>query len=112
MLLSLRSQRGVRMSSHRGVRRVEITERETPVFGGAQFGAVGAYERLHGTVYGALDPKHPLNIGITNLDKVPRSGLVEYQSEFRILKPIAQPRGDGLLIYDVPNRGNQPILPD
>ena len=45
------------MSSHRGVRRVEITERETPVFGGAQFGAVGAYERLHGTVFGALDPE-------------------------------------------------------
>jgi hypothetical protein len=99
------------MSSHRGVRRIEITERETPAFGGAQFGAVGAYERLHGTVYGALDPEHPLNIGITNLDKVPRSGLVEYQSEFRILKPIAQPRGGGFLIYDVPNRGNQPILP-
>ena len=99
------------MSSHRGVRRIEITERETPVFGGAQFGAVGAYECLHGTVYGALDPEHPLNIGITNLDKAPRSGLVEYQSEFRILKPIKQPRGGGFLIYDVANRGNQPILP-
>ena len=42
-----------------GVRRIEITERETPVFGGAEFGAVGPYERLHGTVFGELDPTHP-----------------------------------------------------
>ena len=30
------------MSDGGGVRRIEITERETPVFGGAEFGAVGA----------------------------------------------------------------------
>ncbi len=101
------------MSSSSGVQRFEITERETPVFGGAQLGAIGAYERLHGTVHGVLDPEHPRNIGITYLDKAPRnaSGLVEYQSEFRILKPIERRRGNGWLIYDVPNRGNQLIMP-
>jgi hypothetical protein len=101
------------MGSDSGMQRIEITEREAPVFGGTQFGAIGAYERLHGMVYGALDPGHPLNVGITNLDKAPRnaSGLVEYQSEFRILKPIEQRRGNFCLIYDVPNRGNQPIMP-
>ena len=31
-----------------GVRRIEVTERETPVFGGTEFGAVGPYERLDG----------------------------------------------------------------
>jgi hypothetical protein len=31
------------------VRRIEVTERERPVFGGKEFGAVGPYERLHGT---------------------------------------------------------------
>ena len=73
-----------------GVRRIEITERETPVFGGEEFGAVGAYERLHGIAFCELDPAHPLNAGIVNLDKAPRNarGNVEYQSEFRILKPI------------------------
>jgi len=30
-----------------GVQRIEIAERETPVFGGAEFGDVGTYERLH-----------------------------------------------------------------
>jgi len=44
-----------------GVQRIEIAERETPVFGGAEFGDVGTYERLHGTVFGELDPTHRLN---------------------------------------------------
>ena len=52
-----------------GVRRFEVTEQESPVFGGTEFGAVGPYERLHGTVFGELDPIHPLNVGIVNLDR-------------------------------------------
>ena len=96
-----------------GVQRIEVTERETPVFGGVEFGAVGTYERLHGTVFGELDPVHPLNAGIVNLDRAPRNarGNVEYQSHFRILKPLDLDRGNGCLVYDVPNRGNQPIMP-
>ena len=82
------------------------------MFGGEEFGVVGAYERLHGTAFCELDPAHPLNAGIVNLDKVPRNarGNVEYQSEFRILKPLDLARGNGWLVYDVPNRGNQPIM--
>src|SRR4051794_34727190 len=101
------------MSDGGGVRHLEITERETPVFGGREFDAAGAYERLHGVVHGELDPAHALNAGITNLDCAPRNarGMVEYQSEFRILKPLDLARGNGWLVYDVPNRGNQPIMP-
>src|SRR6266852_1575791 len=95
------------------VQRIEMTERESPVFGGTEFGAVGPYERLHGTVFGELDPTHPLNAGIVNLDRAARNarGNVEYRSDFRILKPLDLDRGNGCLVYDVPNRGNQPILP-
>ena len=57
-----------------GVRRIEVTERERPVFGGTEFGAVGPYERLHGTVFGELDPTHRLNVGIVN----PRSGRAQH----------------------------------
>ena len=91
-----------------GVLRIEVTERERPVFGGAEFGAVGPYERLHGTIFGELDPTHPLNAGIVNLDRAARNahGNVEYQSDFRILKPLDLDRGNGCLVYDVPNRGN------
>src|SRR5215470_9524428 len=90
-----------------GVRRIEVTERERPVFGGAEFGDVGPYERLHGTIFGELDPTHPLNIGIVNLDRAARNvhGNVEYQSDFRILKPLDLDHGNGCLAYDVPNRG-------
>ena len=93
--------------------RIEVSERETPVFGGTAFGAVGSYERLHGTVFGELDPTRQQNAGIVNLDRVARNGNgnVEYQSDFRILKPLDLDRGNGWLVYDVPNRGNQPIMP-
>jgi hypothetical protein len=96
-----------------GVRRIEITEREAPVFDGVEFGKAGPYERLHGTAFCELDPTHPLNALIVNLDKAPRNarGNVEYQSQFRILKPLDLNRGNGCLVYDVPNRGNQPIMP-
>ena len=95
-----------------GVQRIEVTEREKSVFGGTEFGTVGTYERLHGTVFGELDPTHPLNAGIVNLDKAARNprGHVEYHSDFRILKPLDLDRGNGCLVYDVPNRGNQPLM--
>ena len=69
-----------------GVRRIEVSERESPVFGGTEFGAVGPYERLHGAVFGELDPMHPLNVGIVNLDRAERNsrGNVEYRSDIRI----------------------------
>ena len=78
--------------------RIEITERERPVFGGMEFGAIGPYERLHGTVFGELDPAHPLNAGIVNLDRAARNpqGNVEYRSDFRILKPLDLERGKRL----------------
>ena len=100
------------MSSGGSVR-IEVTERETPVFDGAEFGDVGTYERLHGRIFGELDPTHRLNAGIVNLDRAARNanGNVEYQSDFRILKPLDLDRGNGCLVYDVPNRGNQPIMP-
>src|SRR5215469_11077081 len=93
--------------------RLEVIEREKPVFDGATFGAVGAYERLHGRILGELDPTHRVNAGIVNLDKAARNanGNVEYHSDFRILKPLDLARGNGCLVYDVPNRGNQPIMP-
>ena len=70
-----------------GVRRIEVIEREAPVFGGTEFATVGTYERLHGTIFGELDPTHRLNTGIVNLDRAPSNahGNVEYQSDLRIL---------------------------
>lgn len=94
------------------VLRLDVKERLTPLFDGMSFGAVGTYESISGTVQGELDPGHPLNAGIALLDKAPRNaaGRVEYQSDFALIQPADLSRGNGWLIYDVPNRGNKLML--
>ena len=64
------------------------------------------YERITGSVYGALDPSDPLNAVIQDLALAPRNadGMVEYTTQFRISRPVDG--GSGILLYDVVNRGN------
>jgi hypothetical protein len=66
-----------------------------------------AYEKLTGRFFGELDPKHPLNAIITDIEHAPRNarGLVEYSATFTILKPLDLSKGTGVLVYQVPNRG-------
>jgi len=54
------------------VTRVEITSRQD-VLNGKAFGSVGAYEKLSGKVYFAVDPNNPRNKIIADLDKAPRN---------------------------------------
>lgn len=91
-----------------GVLRFEIGER-IPVFEGADFGPVGAYERLTGRAWCDIDPDHPLNAGIVHLDKAPRNaaGRVEYAVDFAMLKPLDLARGNGWIFYEYLNRGTQ-----
>ena len=93
------------------VTRIEITRHE-PFAGGQEFGTAGSYEKLVGRFYGVLDPAAVLNSGIVDLDKAPRNkeGMVEYSSDFYILKPIDLSKGNGALLYDVNNRGNKQAL--
>jgi Alpha/beta hydrolase domain len=85
---------------------IEITSR-APFVGGASFGDVGAYERLDGVAIGEIDPAHPGNAGIVNIDKAPRNerGRVEYRSDICILRPADPERGNGRILYEVNNRG-------
>src|ERR1700686_4864088 len=82
------------------VTRIEITRNE-PFAAGQSFGEAGAYEKIIGRFHGELDPTHPLNAGIVDLDKAPRnaSGRVEYASDFYILKPVDMSKGNGALLY-------------
>ena len=68
---------------------------------------VDGYEQLKGRAFGELDPDHPLNAIITDLELAPRnvSGMVEYVATFTILKPTAMSQASGVLLYVVPNRG-------
>ena len=78
---------------------------------GQTFGDAGAYERLKGVARGALDPQHPQNRCIVDLEKAPRNaqGLVEYEIDLDMLRPVDPARSNGVVLYEVTNRGNKLI---
>ncbi len=93
------------------VTRLDITSRE-PAFGGRSFGAAGPYEILLGTATAVADPAAPFDARIVDLENAPRNadGLVEYTFEVDILKPVDITRGNGVLVYEVNNRGRNIVL--
>ena len=88
------------------ITKIQINSRAL-AFGGASFGTVGQYETLRGVAFGELDPDDPLNEVITDLKLAPRNarGMVEYNMDFWINKPVDMTRANGTLLHDVPNRG-------
>jgi hypothetical protein len=93
------------------VTRVELTSRQD-VLNGKVFGSVGAYEKLSGRVYFAVDPNNPRNKIITDLGKAPRNaqGKVEFSADLFILRPKDAARGNGVALFDVVNRGRNGVL--
>ena len=93
------------------VTRLDITSRG-PAFGGRSFGDVGAYEILLGTATAVADPDAPRDAAIADLQNAPRNadGLVEYTFEVDILKPVDITRGNGVLVYEVNNRGRNIVF--
>jgi hypothetical protein len=90
---------------------LEIKTRQ-PFAGGRDFGSVGHYIQLDGTAYFAVDPAHPLNSCITDIQLAPRDadGRVHFSADIRILAPEDPRRGNHRLLFDVPNRGNRLAL--
>jgi len=88
------------------VTRLDITSRR-PAFGGRSFGTAGAYEILIGRAHAFADPKAAQNVVIVDIDKAPRNaaGLIEYSFDIQILKPVDLSKGNGVLLYEVSNRG-------
>ena len=80
-----------------------------PFAPGTSYGSAGAYERVTGTAKGELDPADPRNKGIVNLAKAPRNahGMVEYETDVFILRPVDPTKGSGKLVYEVNNRGRK-----
>jgi hypothetical protein len=97
--------------SHAELTRVEITAR-VDVLNGKPFGSAGPYEKLHGKAHFAVDPSHPRNQVIADIDLAPRSrdGKVEFSSDLFILKPKDPSRGNGVVFFDVVNRGRFRLL--
>ncbi|MBV8085488.1 MAG: hypothetical protein JO247_11805, partial [Chloroflexi bacterium] len=64
------------------------------------------YEDLAGEAEFGLDPSHPLNAGIVDLELAPRGpdGRVHVRADVRMLRPLMSGGNRGLFL-DVPNRG-------
>ncbi len=90
---------------------LEITSREV-AFNGASFGNAGLYERVVGVARMSIDPKAEENATIVDLEHAPRDsgGLVHYDVDVVILRPIDPSRASRTLIYDVTNRGGKLAL--
>ena len=88
------------------VTKVEIKSRQ-PFAGGESFGEVGQYEQLDGVVHFTVDPDNPANETITDLELAPRDerGSVNFSSDFRMLQPVHQERGNRRILLDILNRG-------
>src|SRR5262249_10981452 len=90
---------------------IKITAVE-PFAEGQAFGGTGSYRRIRGVAKGELDPGAPENRVIVDLDKAPRNarGRVEYETDFFILRPAEPSRTNGVMVYDVTNRGSKRIF--
>lgn len=90
---------------------LKILHRE-PYADGKSFDAVGPYEKIVGIAKFAIDPKHPKNKPIIDLELAPTNpqGLVEFESDLYILAPKDLSKGNGALFYDVNNRGTKLAL--
>ena len=88
------------------VTKIEVKSR-VPFAQGREFGDVGSYEQLDGAVHFAVDPEHPANETVADLNLAPRNeqGQVTFSSDFRILRPVDPARGNRRLLLDVLNRG-------
>jgi hypothetical protein len=87
-------------------------DRVEPFAEGTTFGEAGAYERVIGTAKGEVDPNDPRNRGIVNLDKAPKNarGLVEYETDFFMLRPSDPAKRNGRILYEVNNRGRKFLM--
>jgi hypothetical protein len=91
--------------------RVEITSR-ADIQEGKPFGNSGAYEKIIGRVYFAVDPANLHNRQIVDLDKAPRDaqGEVEFSADLYLFKPKDMAKGNQAVLFEVSNRGGRGIL--
>src|SRR5215471_15551331 len=91
--------------------RIEVKSR-ADLLAGKSFGSAGAYEKLSGKIYFAVDPRNSANGIIADIDNAPKtaSGKVEFSSDFYIIRPKELKNGNGSVLFEVSNRGNKGML--
>ena len=102
---------GAAATASADVVRVEV-ENRADVAGGMAYGLAGPYEKLAGMIHLEVDPANPANRIVTDIDFAPRNerGMVEFRSNFFLLKPKDVGRGNGTVLYEVSNRGGKGML--
>ena len=93
------------------VTRVSITSRSV-VADGQAFGNAGPYEKLVGRIEFALDPAHPRNKAIVDLDLAPRGPdkRVHFSADLFVLQPVDASKGNGAMLFEIANRGRKGLL--
>jgi hypothetical protein len=91
------------------ITKIQITERQSPTFGGFSWPGVGQYEKIVGKAFGEVDPHDRHNGVIVDIENAPRNarGNVEYSFDFYILAPLDRKAGKGKMMYEPPNRGRK-----
>jgi hypothetical protein len=86
------------------VTKVEITERRDI--------ADTDYEEISGRLHFAVDPAHPGNRGIVDLDLAPveADGRVAFSSDFRLLRPVEGAPAPVAAWMEIPNRGSRSAM--
>ncbi|MFT7599404.1 MAG: hypothetical protein ACI8TP_002337 [Acidimicrobiales bacterium] len=90
------------------VEHLEIVDR-TPYRDGRPFGDVGAYERVDAVARYAVDPLATENEGIVDLKLVGQDddGLVRFNGDVTLLRPVDVRRSSRTALVEVPNRGRR-----
>ena len=91
--------------------RFEILKTE-PAFEGRRFDGTGEFERIIARAHGSLDPSDRANALIQDIDLAPRNaqGRVEYVTDVEIVRPREAAKSNGVLLFNITNRGNKGAL--
>ena len=100
-----------RSRAHAELTRVEILSR-VDVLNGKAFGDVGPYEKIWGRAHFAIDPANPRNQMIADIDFAPRDAPARWCSPpiSSSSSPRIPARGNGVVFFDVVNRGRFRLL--
>lgn len=93
--------------------RIELrVERTRPFADGFEFADGGPYERIDARALYGVDPTAPAQAGIVDLDLAPvnSDGLVEFEADVCVLRPVDSARSSRRLLFGYVNRGNKRVL--
>ena len=89
------------------IERFEVVSR-SPAFGGKQFEGTGQYELVAGVAHVRVNPHHPANHAVVDIDKAQRiDGWVRYSTDVVVLRPRDAAKSSRVMVVDIPNRGNK-----